>query len=228
MQNKLNSANRYKSYKKLNNVALNLMSPKKLKVDSIDLDNQKDINIVKKSSSNSRLPLSPVVKSRNIPSLAGSRTTMHSTLFKNSPQKLKKLSLLSNKLGYEWKFIYRDLRQNDLENSGKWDSKMFLDTLNSHKVKLTNEEWKLCQREYSDKNLSMKTSQYSNLKSVLGQIQIDYQRISKELNLHKMSYDYINPAKSIREKLKMQSTGYGTIFATRTFKSLSPSNRFRK
>ena len=99
-----------------------------------------------------------------------------------------KTNSLATKLAYEWKFIIRDLKLKDLRNSGKAKIKDFLSVLESHGVNLLKEEWKACLAEYQ--TIDQK---------------IDYERISKELNLHKLSYDFINPHASIKQKISKLS-----------------------
>lgn len=95
---------------------------------------------------------------------------------------------MANKLAYEWKFIMRDLKQKDPRNSGKAKIKDFLSILETHGVYLLKEEWKACLLEYE-------TIDHK----------IDYERISKELNLHKLSYDYISPGGTLKQKINKLS-----------------------
>lgn len=116
------------------------------------------------------------------------RTSVKSSIFQNSPNKVAKTNSLATKLAYEWKFIIRDLKQKDPRSSGKAKIKDFLVVLQSHGVYLLKEEWKACLLEYE-------TIDHK----------IDYERISKELNLHKLSYDYINANSSLKQKISKLS-----------------------
>lgn len=55
---------------------------------------------------------------------------------------------MASKLGYEWKFVIRDLKQKDHRNIGKCTTKEFLETLEAHGVNLLKEEWRACRAEY--------------------------------------------------------------------------------
>ena len=99
-----------------------------------------------------------------------------------------KTNSLAAKLAYEWKFIIRDLKLKDPRNSGKAKIKDFISILESHGVFLLKQEWKACLSEYE--TIDNK---------------IDYERISKELNLHKLSYDYINSQASFKDKISKLS-----------------------
>lgn len=143
---KFGQLSKIKSLDILKPLSPNLINAKRLVVDQQDLEFETKDDFLKMpeilKTERKQFVMSPVPKSRNIPSIAESRTSMRSTMFKNSPNRMHKLNGLATKLGYEWKFIYRELRQHDSENTGKCDTKLFMKTLHNHRVILNSEEWR--------------------------------------------------------------------------------------
>ena len=81
---------------------------------------------------------------------------------------------MKNKLSYEWKNIYRNLNSKDLSEKGIAPLSLFIHALRQTNVFLSNEDMQRVRNRFGVEDKG-----------------IDYERMSRELGLHMVSFDYM-------------------------------------
>ena len=87
----------------------------------------------------------------------------------------KQDQVLTQKLGYEWKNIYRQLAVIDPQATGLVTIDQFEQTCFKNKVSVSNQELKKLMKTYGDQDNE----------------KINYKQLSISLGLHKESYNYL-------------------------------------
>ena len=109
------------------------------------------------------------------------------------------MTVITQKLGYEWRQIYRDLAQKDVDDTGLVSVKDFQDSCRKTGTNISKEEVSKLVKKYRDRapGESGAFENESNLtwtqtEMNYGKTFIHYKQLSEDLGLHKSSYNFLS------------------------------------
>ena len=121
----------------------------------------------------------------------GSKFSQYSTF--SAPFFSKSNDTLKQKLGYEWKNIYRSLNAVDLNSSGYVTKNEFSNCVHNNGVFLSRDELAKLFKKFSNDG------------------EVNYVRISNELGLHKNSYDYMKSSSKYLKNATILKSMHGGL-----------------